>query len=52
MPRHRRNKFVDTLNNAALRGLIGAAKLMPYRWRIPFFWLGIRENHCARGRLA
>lgn len=37
MPRHRRNKFVDTLNNAALRGLIGAAKLMPYRWRIPFF---------------
>jgi Kdo2-lipid IVA lauroyltransferase/acyltransferase len=37
MPRKQRNQLVDTVNDAVLRGLIGAARLLPYRWRIPFF---------------
>ncbi|NKB26149.1 MAG: lauroyl acyltransferase [Rhodobacteraceae bacterium] len=43
MARYRRNRTIDTLNDAALRGLIGAARLLPYRWRVPFFgWASAR----------
>jgi len=39
----KRNKFADFLSNMAARCIIGAALLLPYRWRIPLFgWVTSR----------